>query len=324
MKRSSTAQIASPGVAAAWAACALAAVSLVLIASPAQARFLGHHAKTQAVLADSDIAQVQRAIDEQRFIDAGRMLDQASLAGLRDPRLTLLTAELSLARGQSETALAQFRLAETAPANRAKAWEGEGIALSQLGHSEEALQTLQRAVAEDPSAWRAWNALGSEYDNRRDWTQAEAAYDHALADSGSAAIVLNNRGYSRLLQNRLDDAVADFVAALKARPDLGAARTNLRLAMAMRGDYDRALAGGGGEVDQAALLNNAGFAAILRGDYAKAQELLGQAMKVKGEYYGRASANLDLAHDLTSRNLTSPNMTSGGAAAPAAAPHADH
>lgn len=284
----------------ALAVCAVALISLACAASPARASFLGGHAKPRATLAESDVSLVQRAIDEQRFIDAGRMLDQAALAGLRDSRLTLLTAELSLARGQAETALAQFRMAETDPANRAKAMEGEGIALSELGHSEEALQTLQKAVAEDPSAWRAWNALGSEYDNRKDWTQAEAAYDHALADSGAAAIVINNRGYSRLLQNRLDEAVTDFVEALKKKPDLTAARTNLRLAMAMRGDYDRALAGGAQD-DQATLLNNAGFAAILRGDYARASDLLGQAMKAKGEFYGRASANLDLARELTAR-----------------------
>ena len=292
---------------AVMAACALATFSLALAASPAQARFLGMggHSKPHTSVTDADIAQVQRAIDEQRFIDAGRMLDQASLAGIHDNRLVLMTAELSLARGQTETALTQFRTIDTDPASRGKAFEGEGVALSVLGRREEALITLQKAVAEDPSAWRAWNALGSEYDNRHDWTQAEAAYDHALVDSGGAAIVINNRGYSRLLQNRLDEAASDFVEALKKRPDLNAARTNLRLAMAMRGDYDRAVAGGA-QTDQATLLNNAGFAAILRGDYAKAQDLLDQAMKIKGEYYGRASANLDLARDMTSRGAPAP------------------
>src|SRR5262249_4650190 len=102
-----------------------------------------------------------------------------------------------------------------------------------------------------------------------------------------------------LLQRRLDDAVADLVTALEKRPGLEIARTNLRLAMGMRGDYDRATAGGAN--DHAVVLNNAGFAAILRGDYARAEELLQEAIKSKGQYYGRATANLELAKVLKAR-----------------------
>ena len=111
--------------------------------------------------------------------------------------------------------------------------------------------------------------------------------------SGGAAIVLNNRGFSRLSQNRLDEATADFVAALQKKPDLTAARNNLRLAIAMKGDYDRATAGAVG-AERASVLNNAGLAAMLRGDYAKAKDLFAQAMKAKGEYYALAAANLEM------------------------------
>ena len=149
-------------------------------------------------------------------------------------------------------------------------------------------------------AWRAWNALGAEYDLRQDWAGAAQAYDQAIATSGGAAIVLNNRGYSRLLQHRPDEAAPDFVAALQKKPDLAAARTNLRLALAMKGDYVRATAAGVSD-DEATLLNNAGFAAALRGDYAKAKELLDRAMKARSEYYGRASENLDVVRGLSAR-----------------------
>lgn len=272
----------------------------------AQASIFGHKASPEASEAraaaalDKTVARIQKALDEQRYMDAARDLDQAALAGVKDTRLSLLAGDLSLARGQPELALEQYRQAEKNGATRGHALQGEGIVLSSTGHSEEALLVLQKAVTEDPSAWRAWNALGAEYDERHAWAQAESAYDHALSNSDSAAIVLNNRGYSRLLQNRLDDAVSDFVEALRKKPDLAAARNNIRLAMAMRGEYDRALAGGAPE-DRAALLNNAGFAAILRGDYDKARDLLDQAMKARGEYYARASANLDVARDLTAR-----------------------
>ena len=160
--------------------------------------------------------------------------------------------------------------------------EGQGVALSLLGRSDEAFVMLQKAVAANPTAWRAWNALGGEYDARQQWGQADAAYERAIDGSQGAAIVLNNRGFSRLLQRRLDEAVKDFVDALRKKPDLSAARTNLRIAMAMRGEYAKAISGVAPD-SEAATLNNAGFAAMLSGDYATAEDLFQRAMNAKGE-----------------------------------------
>jgi Flp pilus assembly protein TadD len=178
-----------------------------------------------------------------------------------------------------------------------------------LGRSDEALPALKAAVAEDPMAWRAWNALGGEYDRRKDWKSAEEAYAHAMDASNRAAIVLNNRGFSRVLQNRLEEGITDLVAALEKKPDLAAARTNLRLAMGLKGDYDRALAAGPQE-DKAALLNNVGYAALLRGDNEQAQALFNRAIAARGQYYGRASSNLEMANGLQARTaaqLGTPN-----------------
>ncbi len=273
--------------------------AVFLIATPAVSAPSAAPAAKPA--SESTIAEIQRAMDEQRYVDAAAGINQAVVSGADDPRLTLLTGELSLARSRSGDALASFKTIDSNPAVQARALQGEGIALSLLKRSDEAVQTLQKAVLLDPEAWRAWNALGTEYDTRRDWSDAENAYSHALSGSHDAPAVLNNRGYSRLLQNRLDEAIADFVAALQKKPDLAPARTNLRFAIAMKGEYGRAVEGATPE-NKAALLNNAGFAAMLRGDYAKAEDLLAQAVKAKGEYYSRASQNLEMAQGMKTRD----------------------
>lgn len=283
------------GIAPAVFAAALLAVPTATAATKATGPASGKLA------ADGAVAQIGQAIDEQRYLDAAAEIDQAAIAGIDDPRLTLLTGELSLARARLNDALASFKAVDTKPTIGARALQGEGITLSLLNRPAEAVEVLQKAVAEDPKAWRAWNALGAEYDRRRAWSDAEAAYNRALGESQDTASVLNNRGYSRLLQNRLDEAMADFVTALQKKPDLAAARTNLRLAIAMKGEYGRAIEGAT-PGDKAALLNNAGFAAILRGDYAQAEDLLAEAMKAKGEYYARASANLEMAEGMKSRD----------------------
>lgn len=257
-------------------------------------------AKPAAAVSDEGIAAVQRALAEDRLADAGKMLDQAFLAGAADPRLLLLSGQLNLARGRYDDALASYKRAADHAGSRPAAEEGQGVALSLLGRSDEALAMLQKAVAADPAAWRAWNALGGEYDARQQWRLADAAYEQAIVGSQRAAIVLNNRGFSRLLQRQLDGAVADFVEALAKKPDLAAARTNLRIAMAMRGEYAKAVAGTTSD-SEAGTLNNAGFAAMLRGDYPAAEDLFQRAMTAKGEFYGRASANLQLARELRAK-----------------------
>lgn len=250
-----------------------------------------------AKVSDGTIQQIQTAFDDQRYLDAGKILDQALLVSSDDPRLTYWAGELNLARGRYEDALVNFTRVKTDPKMHTLALAGEGITLAKLGRSLEAIASLQAAVGEDPKAWRAWNALGSEYDRRHDWANAEAAYSHAISASDGAAIVLNNRGFSRLSQKKLDLAIPDFVAALQKKPDLAPARANLRLAMAMQGEYERAI-NGAVAADQATALNNAGYAAMLRGDYDKAKDLFTRAMKAKGGYYSLAAANLEKSQSL--------------------------
>jgi Flp pilus assembly protein TadD len=277
----------------------LSALLLCASLAPAQAGLFDREPK-KPVVSDETVAQIQTAFDDQRYLDASKILDQALIVAGTDPRLTYWAGKLSLVHGRYQDALTNFTRIKTDPAVRGQAMEGEGIALMQLGRLDEALFSLQAAVMENPRAWQAWNALGSEYDRRHDWVNAENAYTHALSASGNAAIVLNNRGFSRLSQKKTELAIADFVAALEKKPDLAPARNNLRLAMSMQGEYDRAIKGAAA-TDQAAVLNNAGYAAMLRGDYARAKDLLTQAMKAKNGYYAVAAANLEMTQNLAKK-----------------------
>jgi tetratricopeptide (TPR) repeat protein len=283
----------------------LAVALAAATAAPAFSPF-GHRAtKTQpnqvgdnaAALAD----QMRQALDERRYIDASDLLEKARALNLHSPRLTALDGELLLAKGQIPAALAMFRSVAGDPVVKSKALEGEGLSLSLMGKSDEALIALKQATALDKTSWRAWNGLGREYDVRKDWKQSQAAYAQAMAAPGAnTAIVLNNRGYSHLLQKQNELAITDFVAALDKDPALAAARTNLRLAMAIEGHYDRAATTGVGD-DRAAVLNNVGLAAAIRGDYDEASKLLNQAIEAKGSYYERATDNLQLTKQLQAR-----------------------
>ena len=271
---------------------------LAMTAVPANAGWLfGDSDPPAPAVDDRTIAQIQQAIDDQRYVDAGTLLDRTVFDGKGDPRLTLLMGDLNLAKGHYDVALTSFKQVESVPAVHVRALEGEGLCMMLLGRDDDAFQALQATVSANPAAWHAWNALGVTYDRRHDWAKAGDAYEHAMSGSGGSPLVLNNRGFSRLSQGRLDEAAADFVAALQKKPDFVSARNNLRLAIAMKGDYIRATEGGGAK-DRAAILNNAGYVAMTRGDYSEAKNLLGQAIQAKGEFYSVAAANLEMVHGL--------------------------
>jgi Flp pilus assembly protein TadD len=289
----------------------LATVIGLTAAVPAQAGWFGGSEATAPSIDDRAIAQIQQALDDARYVDAGTLLDRALMSEKNDPRLVLLVGDLNLARGRYDLALESFKRVDARPELHARAQEGEGVALSLLGRVDEALPILETAAAANSASWHVWNALGVIYDRKSEWSKASTAYGHAISASGSSPIVLNNRGFSRLSQNKLDDAAADFVLALQKKPDFASARNNLRLTIAMKGDYARATEGAGG-TDRASILNNAGFAAMARGDYTTAEKLLGQAMEAKGEYYAVAAANLERVRGLQSGGSSNGTISDAG------------
>ena len=84
---------------------------------------------------------------------------------------------------------------------------------------------------------------------------------------------------------------------MRLDPDFATARENLRLSLAWQGDYGRALSGVS-PVGHAEALNNVGYIALLRGDYADAEAYLLRAMEIDPQYNEIASHNLSYLRDM--------------------------
>ena len=242
---------------------------------------------TERLLKAADAAIAQRRIEDAAVI-LGRILKTEpnnSQAKLRVAEMYLLSNKLLLAA-------AAFKYLSTASDVRAKALQGLGIAMMKQGDLDTAHQALTKAVDEDASLWRAWNALGVYYDTRSLWKDADESYKQALAAKPKLALIHNNLGRSLLMQRKYADATSAFRKALRIRPDLTAARANLRLSLAWEGKYQEATTG----VKQGELptvLNDVGYIAILRGDYDQAEALLSRAMVESPSFNETASKNLD-------------------------------
>ncbi len=233
----------------------------------------------------------QKALDEDRLKDAELLLDRILLTDPTNLEARLLRGEVILANGRANQAISVFSGLQDFPEVSARAQQGLGIALLLTDAPDAAFEKLQAAVDQDPSLWRAWNALGSYHDSQGDWAAAVAAYDKALAERPNNAMILNNRGFSYFMQGDMDEAIADLQRALRLDPDLTPARVNLRLAHAWTGHYLHALSGATGK-ELPEVLNNIGYVAMMRGDLDNAEAYLQRAMEADPSFNEKAWNNL--------------------------------
>lgn len=209
-----------------------------------------------------------------------------------NPEALVGMGESYLAAGNLKKAVLAFDKAKESPLS-ALALQGKGIASLRLGDNKVARPTLLAATQRDPLLWRAWNALGCSFDLDGVWARADSAYMRALQIKPDEAEIHNNRGVSLLLQKRFAEALKEFEAALRLSPRLAKTRENRRLALAYLGRYLDATSTVPRD-GRPAVLNNVGFAAMQKGDYALAERYLQEALEASASYYEKAANNLEM------------------------------
>ena len=158
-----------------------------------------------------------------------------------------------------------------------------GFAQVQLGHVQQALEPLRKAVAIQANPERL-NALAQALEAAgRPASESEALYRQAVQIQPAAASVRVN--YGRLLeaQSRLPDAVAQYRAAIAEEPWLAQAHVLLGGALAKQGDVPDAIAtlreAVTLEPDQGDALTNLGALLAQSGDVGQAGRLFAQAAR---------------------------------------------
>jgi Flp pilus assembly protein TadD len=284
--------------------CALAAVVVAAIALSGCATGVSEAPPTAVESSAQLRERASMALETGRAAQAKQLYESILAATPDDPEALTGLGEAEVLLREYGAALAHSRKAAELSGERpdleARARRNAGVALLLTDRPDEAKRELEASVALDPASWRAWSALGRAHDAHGAWEEARAAHERALALAPDEGAALNNFGMSRLSAGNQDEAAALFVRALEASPDLAAAETNLRLALALDGRYEEALAG----VDAAEMpdaLNNAGYAALLRGDYARARSLFLRAIDASPDFYEPASSNLRFLSTLEQR-----------------------
>ena len=215
-----------------------------------------------------------------------------------EARLGLAESHFKL--GNSTQAEENFDWLLSVPEYRIEALQGVGLSVLQQGRMDEAQTYLSESVEDDESLWRSWNGLAQIYDSKKDWALAANAYDMALKYTDRSEVIYNNMGVSYMTQEKFENAAEAFENALHYKPDLEVANTNYRLALAMQDRYDEATL----EHDireEAKAFNNAGYAAMRRGDYAGAERMLLKAIEANPSFYKTAYNNLQVLYYLKNK-----------------------
>jgi len=239
------------------------------------------------------LAGASHAARVHRLEQANLMVARAVSAGASGPELNHAMADLAYASGRYEEALASYDAYLKAAPQDALALEFAGIAALKLGKLERASSLLGQATARPNAGWRAWNALGAVSDLNADWAKADDCYDHAWRLAPKEAGPVNNRGWSLLLRGDWKAALELFEQATALDPKSKRAANNLDLARAALAAELPHREPGESASSWAARLNDAGLAAAILGDKARATAAFTQAVDASGTWYARAANNLE-------------------------------
>ncbi|SRR5258708_863814 len=124
----------------------------------------------------------------------------------------------------------------------AKVLNDRGLAYSNKGKYDQAIQDFDKAIALKPEIPEAFNNRGLAYEQKGDYDHAVQDYDRAIQLRPGYASAFNNRGL--IFAERKGDherAIRDFDQALRLRADYAEALSNRAHSYYAKGDYDRAI-----------------------------------------------------------------------------------
>jgi tetratricopeptide (TPR) repeat protein len=126
--------------------------------------------------------------------------------------------------------------------NKARPYNGLGLALTFQNRFEEAIQAFQYAIKLDPRMVQPYLNLGYVYSLQEDLDKAIEAYEKAIPLSPKLLPeVYNNLGLSYLKKGRMEESEKYLRMALEIRPHNAAAHCNLGLYFETKEDIDQAI-----------------------------------------------------------------------------------
>lgn len=255
------------------------------------------------------VSYVDALIKENRFEEAGRVLEDASASGVADRALDLLGQQLATEtenptprRSDLNRLLAGYQNGRHDEAEKSAlaltrhfprhpfGWKVLGAIFQKSGRISDALLANQKSVELDPRDAEAHNNLGITLNDLGRLKDAEARYGEAIALKPDYAEAHYNLGANLQKQGRLEDARARYGQSIALKPDNAEAHLRVAYVLHELGRLE--------EAEQTCRQ-----AVVLKPDYAEAQSKLGLILYARGDTDATLDC-LESAHriDPSSRN----------------------
>ena len=236
--------------------------------------------------------EVERAIEAGRLDQAKTMIANALATGTKGEDIDRLLADLAFASRRDAEALLRYKALLAQRPNDPQLLERAAISALRIDDFQQGKSFADRATALPAASWKAWNARAVAADREQDFETSDSCYERALALAPDQPDVLTNVGWSHILRGDWQGAVGPLKRAVAQAPGSLRAANNLDLALAaLASDLPERRPGESNDA-WASRLNDAGLAAKLRGDRAKAVAAFSRALEARGAWYERAANNL--------------------------------
>ncbi len=120
-------------------------------------------------------------------------------------------------------------------------WNNKGVALDNLGKSENAVECYDRALIINPRFANTWNNKGFALNNLGRFQEAIECYDRALEINPRFANTWNNKGFALNNLGRFQEAVECYDKALDINPRFAEAWNNKGFALSNLGRFQEAV-----------------------------------------------------------------------------------
>lgn len=157
----------------------------------------------------------------------------------KDVDIALLYARDLRYAGGTGAAIQVLQHASTLSSNP-RIQEEMGKALIAAGRVNDAVVSLEKSAAQDPSNWRVYSTLGIARDQLQDYDGAKKDYEQALSLSPNNLAVLNNFALSRAMAGDLDGADTLISQAASSPGANMQIRQNKALILSMSGRFEEA------------------------------------------------------------------------------------
>jgi tetratricopeptide (TPR) repeat protein len=185
---------------------------------------------------------------------------------------------------------------EAGKSNNPQMLRARAAVARQIGKSEEAVSLLERAVAQAPNDWAAWNNFGNALNEAEQAERAVKAFERARALNPGAAIVHLNMGRALGSADRHEESLRAFHEAARLDPEDGMAAFEVGKCLLRLGRPEEALP----ILSKAARIcrTNANVFLVIGLTYARLQDLK------QAEQSYRVALHVDPAHPAAYLNLS--------------------